>query len=174
MQMTLTICLEMRELKSTFDIQKIFNEWSLFVNQDKTEFVEFNNNFDAWKSHNILGSLVDTSKDVERRIILANVAFAKFSKVWSNVKININRRIQIYDAQVLSVLLYNCSCWALTKRMLDKIDKTHRRRLRHILKIRYPKIISNESYKLTNTCSLSENARWSMLGHVLRFPGICY
>ena len=38
----------------------------------------------------------------------------------------------VYDGQVLSVLLYNCSIWGATKNFMSKLDVSHRKKLRRI------------------------------------------
>ena len=44
---------------------------------------------------------------------------------------------------VVSVIMYNCSSWAATKDVLEKLDVCHRKHLRQILKIKWPTTITN-------------------------------
>ena len=94
-------------------------------------------------------------------------------KTWTG-KIPLNRRLVLYEAQVVSVMMYNSSCCAAPKTVLEKLDVVHRRHLRTILGYKYPSVISNNNlYKRCNTESLSAQVareRWRMLGHVLRGP----
>jgi len=81
--------------------------------------------------------------------------------------------LKIYEAQVVSVMLYNCNSWAVPKDVLSKLDAYHRTHLRKILGMTYPRgIISNEAlYRRCKSTPLSEravHARWKMLGHILR------
>lgn len=81
----------------------------------------------------------------------------------------------IYEAQVVSVLLYNSSSWAAPKNVLEKIDICHRKHLRRILNLHWPHgVIKNKTlYKRCNCSPLSERvnkSRWSLLGHILRLP----
>ena len=75
---------------------------------------------------------------------------------------------------VVSVMMYNCSCWAVSQTVIAKLDVVHRRHLRSILDYHYPYKISNVNlYKRTGTEPLSvrvNRSRWRMLGHVLRGP----
>ena len=68
--------------------------------------------------------------------------------------------------------MYNCSCWAASKQLLNKLDICHRKHLRQIIRMTYPNIIKNDTlYKRCEVVPLSERvacARWRMLGHVLR------
>ena len=88
-------------------------------------------------------------------------------------KINLKTKLKIYEAQVTSVMLYNCNSWAATQKELHKLDVTQRKHLRSIIGMQWPKaVISNEAlYKrceLTPLSSRVESARWRMFGHILR------
>ena len=88
-------------------------------------------------------------------------------------KISLDRKLHLYEAQVVSVMMYNSNSWCATSSALNHLDVTHRRHLRRILNIRWPNSqISNKSlYKRCNARLLSERVaeyRWKMLGHVLR------
>ena len=166
---------------------KVLKSWHLYMNDDKTERVHFylakrgdvsehgtplvEN--EPWRSSKLLGSLLCTVKDIERRIILGYAAFSTFNNIWQRSKnISLSRRLKVYEAQVISVFLYNCGCWAAPKNIITKIDIAHRRHLKYILNIKWPKTISNEKlYKLTNSEPLSNRinrARWRLFGHILR------
>ena len=75
---------------------------------------------------------------------------------------------------VVSVILYNCSSWAATKEVLNKLDVCHRKHLRQLLKIKYPTTITNiKLYEKCNSTPLSlrvKKSRWRMFGHILRSP----
>ena len=92
--------------------------------------------------------------------------------------IPLSKRLLVYEALVVSVLMYNSSCWAAPMFALNKLDKAHRRHLRSILNYRYPHFISNDNlYKRCNTEPLSARlarSRWRTLGHVLRGPTDAY
>ena len=169
-------------------VKEVLADWNLKVNESKTEFStvylakqtdkDSNGqpivNNEPWRSSKSLGSLLCTEKDIMRRRILADAAFKKFTKVWiTGKKISLDRKLRLYDAQVVSVLLYNSNSWSPTKATLEKIDTLHRRHLRAILNIKWPKgQISNAAlYKRCNVDKLSEriaNQRWKMFGHILR------
>ena len=106
-----------------------------------------------------------------KRINLGYAAFANYKKSWNN-KIPLSKRLVLYDALVVSVMMYNSGCWAVPKICIEKLDIVHRRHLREILNYRYLNIISNDNlYKRCGCEPLSvrvERSRWRMLGHVLR------
>ena len=128
---------------------------------------------EAWRKSITLGSMLCSRADIQRRISLGYAAFNKYTKAWSK-KIPLNKRLVLYEALVVSILMYNSSCWAAPNTVLEKLDVVHRRHLRKILNYKYPGIISNKNlYKRCNTEPLSarvERSRWRMLGHVLRGP----
>ena len=166
---------------------EVLKNWSLIINEDKTEFthvfvapsgekdeagVLLAGN-EEWRKSITLGSMLCSKADIQRRISLGYAAFNKYIKTW-NGKIPLQKRLVLYEALVVSVMMYNSSCWAAPKTALDKLDVVHRRHLRIILGYKYPNIISNNNlYKRCNTEPLSakvDRSRWRMLGHVLRGP----
>ena len=171
----------------------IFKEWDLFVNESKTEFVrlhlarpdEVDNDGnslvdnEAWRTSKSLGSLLCSTRDIQRRIQLANAAFHTYSKIWlQGTKIPLGRKLLVYEAQVVSVMLYNCGCWSAPKHVLSKLDTCQRRHLRRILNISWPTgIISNrELYRRCQTVPITDRvrkARWTLLGHILRMDDNC-
>ena len=167
--------------------QEILEEWNLHVNETKTEHVhvylagkdevdhkgEPVKDREPWRNCISLGSKLGCKEDIERRCNLANIAFRKYKAVWEQgPRISLDARLRIYEAQVVSVLMYNCSSWAAPKQTLHSLDVCHRKHLRNILNIRFPICISNKTlYKRCNTAPLSERvsrARWKMFGHILR------
>ena len=77
------------------------------------------------------------------RCIKGDIAFRKFRKVWlTGKKITLGRRLRLYEAQVVSVMMYNSNSWCATDVALNKIDVTRRKHLRRILNIRWPKVKS--------------------------------
>jgi hypothetical protein len=169
----------------------VFNEWNLFINNTKTEHTHVylappkplkRNKVDhtqtyrgseEWRTHKILGSLLDTSEDIQARCTKGLIAFNIFENIWlKKTKICLKRKLQIYEAQVVSILLYNCSSWAAPQTTLEKLDITHRKHLRRILNIRWPGVISNKClYERCKTEPLSSRvaiARWRLFGHILR------
>ena len=167
-----------------------FEEWNLFINEEKTEFTHVflaskgqkmpdNNDKllagnESWRSSKILGSLLCSEADIAARCISGNIAFNSFKNVWcKNRKISLHKKLRVYEAQVVSVILYNCCSWSPTKKSLEKLDICHRKHLRNILNIKWPQgVISNKNlYERCNSTPLSDrvaSSRWRMLGHILR------
>ena len=103
----------------------VFGEWNLSVNDSKTERLHFYQAIprpqnrkkmvpgieyrgdEAWRKHKVLGSILCSNEDIKKKCILGNVAYANFKNVWSRNDISLDRRLKIYDAQVVSIMLYN-------------------------------------------------------------------
>ena len=170
----------------------VFQEWNLYVNEDKTEFAHFyvagKQDTDAdgallhgnepWRFCKSLGSLLCSTADIAHRIALAQAAFQTYTKLWlRGTQIPLDRKLVVYEAQVLSVLLYNCSSWSAPKAVMEKLNTCHRKHLRKICNIHYPGVISNkELYRRCNTVPITERvrkARWTLLGHILRMDDNC-
>ena len=97
---------------------------------------------EKWKKCKILGSLLDTNKDIKMRKQLANNAMRKH--IFNNNRLNIKTKIRIFNACVKSIFLYNSELWTLTKTAENKIDSYHQRLLRRAINIRWPNKISCE------------------------------
>ena len=127
-----------------------------------------------WRQSKKLGSLLGDVEDISRRKQLAAIALQAMNKIWiQNYKtISLQIRIQLFEALVLSILLYNCSCWGLRKCDSENLNSFHRRLLRQICKFHWPHTISSHKlYKLTGTQPLTiriASARWKYFGHALR------
>ena len=167
--------------------KEILEQWDLFVNEDKTEFIHFHiagkdelddkgeslKNREPWRKAVSLGSRLCSTADITHRCILGNAAFEKYNKVWATgSRISLATKIKLYEAFVTPVLLYNCNSWAAPQNVLNKIDVCQRKHLRRIIKMTYPHIISNKDlYARCQVTPLSERvtkSRWKMLGHILR------
>ena len=80
--------------------------------------------------------------------------------------------IKIFNACVKSVLLYGCETWLVTKDIQRKLQTFVNRCLRHILRIWWPKIISNKDlWKVTRRDVINVEIRkrkFRWIGHTLR------
>jgi hypothetical protein len=167
---------------------------NLFMNEAKTEFTHVHLSHtqkaskkasengillrgdEQWRKSKILGSLLCSSSDIAARCITGNIAFQSFWKLWiRGSRIPLTKKLRLYNATCVSLMLYNCNSWAAPKAVLDKLDVCHRKHLRTITRHQWPhSLISNRAlYKMCNTEPLSVRVaqqRWSMFYHVLRMP----
>ena len=118
--------------------------------------------------------------DVEKRIAQASRAFGALRKsVLLDSDLNISTKCKVYQACVLSVLLYGSECWTLLKKNLRKLDSFHNRCVRTIMGI------SNKQQWSERITSLEIRQRWGdpetaemkvmkrrleWLGHLARMP----
>ena len=154
-------------------ISNELNKWNLKVNESKTEITHVRKDKKEWLSVRKLGNLINENEDIKKRKILAQNAFIKLSNIWYRGNlVSEYRKIQLYEALVLPILLYNCGTWGLTKKNLDCLDAFHRRQLRKVIGVVWPeKISSQDLYERCRVKPISfriKTQRWQLFGHVLR------
>jgi hypothetical protein len=128
---------ELQQIVNTFD--EAAKNFGLQINIGKTEFLyrpENNeNNREAKISINgqeltrvtafqYLGSIISenglSDRDVTARIQKAGAAFGKLqARVWNNRGIRTSTKVSVYNAVVVSILLYGCESWLLYRRNID-------------------------------------------------------
>ena len=109
----------------------------LHVNAHKTEYMRFNQTGDISiligsslklvDKFTYLGSSVSsTGTDINTRLAKAWTAIDRLSVIWkSDLTDKMKRRF--FQAVVLSILLYGCTTWTLTKHMEKKLDGNYTR-----------------------------------------------
>ena len=115
----------------------------LHVNAQKTEFMCFNQKGDISTRDGTSLKLVDkftyigssvssTEKDIDSRLTKAWIAIDRLSIIW---KANLTDKMKrsFFQAAVVSILLYGCTTWTLTKRLEKTLDGNYTRMLRAIL-----------------------------------------
>ena len=146
---------------------------NLVINESKTEEYEIIRQGNGkWKKCKLLGSLLDTEKDINRRKILAIILYA-FKTLNKNVdrKISNADKIRTFNAYVASVFLYNSELWTITKKLENTVNTFQRRHIRKILGIHWSKKITNiEVYINTKTEEWSitiQRRHLNWLGHFI-------
>ena len=80
-----------------------------------------------------LGSSVSsTEKDIDTRLTKAWTAIDRLSIIWKS-DLTDKRKRSFFQAAVVSILLYGCTTWTLTKRLEKKLDGNYTRMLRAVL-----------------------------------------
>ena len=80
-----------------------------------------------------LGSSVSsTEKDIDTRLTKVWTAIDRLSIIWKSDLTDKMKR-SFFQAAVVSILLYGCTTWTLTKRLEKKLDGNYTRMLRAIL-----------------------------------------
>ena len=123
-------------------------EWAaagigLVVNAHKTEYICYNQTGDISTLYGTSLKLVDkftylgssvssTETDIDTWQTKAWTAIDRLSIIWKSDLTDKMKRI-FFQAAVISILLYGCTTWMLTKRLEKKLDGNYTRMLRAIL-----------------------------------------
>ena len=115
----------------------------LHVNAHKTEYMCYNQTGDISTLDRTSLKLVDkftylgssissTEKDIDTRLMKSWTAVDRLSIIWKSDLTNKMKR-SFFQAAVISILLYGCTTWMLTKWLRKKLDGNYTRKLRAIL-----------------------------------------
>ena len=115
----------------------------LHVNAHKTEYMCYNQKGDISTLDGASLKLVDkftylgssvssTEKDIDTRLTKAWTAIDRLSIIWKSDLTDKMKR-SFFLAAVISILLYGCTTWTLTKRLKKQLDGNYKRMLRAIL-----------------------------------------
>ena len=128
-------------------------------------------------SFTYLGSTITSNlcldAEINTRIGKAASCMARLSKrVWENKKLTTRTKAQVYQACVLSTLLYGSETWTLYAKQTNRLHAFHMRCLRRLLGVTWKDHITNEDV-LERTGSpsmkdLLQQKRFRWLGHVCR------
>ena len=158
----------------------------LVISAPKTEYITINccpqpplevygSTINHVQDFKYLGSMMASSSgDLKRRKGLAWTAFWKLERLWRCPNISISTKIKLFNTTCVTVLLYGCESWVLSKAMESEINAFGTSCYRIMLNIKRTDRVSNAKiYDLTQTAPLLENVRTRQLrflGHVLRMP----
>ena len=115
----------------------------LHVNAHKTEYMCFNQTGDISTLEGTSLKLVDkftylgssvssTEKDIDTRLTKTWTAIDKLSVIWKS-DLTDKIKCSFFQAAVVSILLYGCTPWTLTKWLEKKLDSNYTRMLQAIL-----------------------------------------
>uniref|UniRef100_H3ASA6 Reverse transcriptase domain-containing protein n=1 Tax=Latimeria chalumnae TaxID=7897 RepID=H3ASA6_LATCH len=126
-----------------------------------------------------LGSTLTSSLSLDReldvRIGKASVTFGRLTScVWNNKLLTLNTKVSIYQACVLSTLLYGCESWVTYSKQERRLNSFYLRCLRKILGVTWDqRITNNEVLERTGLQSMQTTLdirRLCWLGHVEHMP----
>ena len=125
----------------------------------------------TYKDIKLLGTRLDTKTDIQTRKARVWEPIKKFRQYFKSRRLSVGHKVRVYKTYVEPILLYNSETWTLTPTLEKTVDSFHRRLLRVIINVRYPKIITNEKlYTLAKEPPISETIRkrrLALLGHIL-------
>ena len=111
--------------------------------------------------------------EISRRGAKASTAFGKLEKrVWSDYGITTNTKLSVYEACVLTVLLYRSETWTTYRHHTNPLERFHQNYIRRILNIEW-RSYTPDTVVLKRASSTSiekrlilNQMRWA--GHVVR------
>lgn len=103
---------------------------------------------------------------------MPGASFRRLDNIWKVTNISRKVKVSLFKSLILSVLLYGCVTWILTKTEEKKIDSFQTKCLRRILKVRWQQRIPNltvlEMAEASNISGEIRRRRWNWMGHILR------
>ena len=120
-----------------------YHNIGLHVNANKTEYMCYNQTGNIATLDGATLKLVDkftylgssvssTEKDIDTRLTKAWTAIDRLSIIWKSDLTDKMKR-SFFQAAVVSILLYGCTTWTLTKRLERRLDGNYTRMLRAVL-----------------------------------------
>ena len=118
-------------------------------------------------------SKLSLKKELDRRIGMAASTFSRLStRVWKNPRLSIKTKVTVYNACVVSTLLYGSECWTTNAAQEQRLNVFHMRSLRKLLGIswmsRTPNTVVLSKSGLPTMFTILRQRRLRWLGHVRR------
>ena len=184
-------CLTADGLQRSLDVMsETYLRAGLMINASKTEILSTSspdaptfsingNQLKNSENFTYLGSNLsfsgDLTNEIQIRINLASSAFGHLSRrVFGKKNLMIHTKIVVYNAVVISTILYGCETWVPYRRHIRLLESFHIRRLQLILglcwwhKVTHSEIRSSAGNPTIESMLLHRQLRW--LGHVIRMP----
>ena len=92
---------------------------------------------------NQITSLIDTDCDIKRRYSLVIGTCSKFESIFKSHSTRQVTKLKIFSSYVGSIFLYSSESWVLTENTCEDIDCVQRNFLGKIVKMHWPKVMSN-------------------------------
>ena len=147
-----------------------YSKPSIQVNGQELKAVE---NFTYLGSTLAQNANIDT--EINNRIAKASVSFGRLRKnVWDRRGLSLSTKMKVYNAVVVTTLLYGCGTWTIYRRHARKLNHFHMSCLRKLLHIKWQdkvpdtEVLEQTGTKSVHTMLLRTQARWA--GHIVRMP----
>mgnify|MGYP003689858547 FL=1 len=115
-----------------------------------------------------------TDKDIKCRIGKAAAVFKSLKPIWTSSQISLNTKLNIFNCNVKSVLLYTSETWRITTASIHRLQTFTNRCLRSIFKIKWQDMVTSEEiWRRANQLPIEIQIRrrkWTWIGHTLRKP----
>ena len=121
----------------------------------------------------ILSKTGDLRPEIDRRRALASSTMKSLSRpLWKKNNISRRTKLRIYNASVVSILLYGSETWPITKTLTARINGFDSRSLRRIEGIHWTDLVTNQEVRRRTrqppASSLIAERRVRWFGHVMR------
>ena len=120
----------------------------------------------------IISSNLSLDTELNKRIGQAAAVLALLRKrIWDNTMLTISNKMKVYQACVLSTLLYSSKTWTLYSCQESRLNTFHLRCLRRILGITWQDCVPNKDVAqagLPSMFAFPNQRRLGWLGHVSR------
>ena len=120
-------------------------------------------------------------EDIRSRLGKARAQFNRMHRIWNSPIFSIKTKVRLFNTKLISVLSYGCDTWKMNEGDKRKLDSFQNNCLRKIMRIRWPRRISNvDLHQRTGVDKMSEvimRRRWAWIGHLqynLSTPDLVY
>lgn len=150
---------------------------TLRVNATSQElFTIGNNQVEDVSQFCYLGSIISknggSSEDIDNRVQKARQTFGRLRPIWNTSSLSQRTKLTIFNTNVKSTLLYGCETWNAAPRDMQKIQVFVNQCLRRILRIFWPRVVSNNRlWEQSNQQLMAteiKKRKWRWIGHTLR------
>ena len=155
----------MKTVQMRLNIPEDFNAPHLTIDGEKVEVVQ---------DFKYLGSHMNSDvKDIEARIALAWGAFHKLEKILTSRHVGVMLRVRFFNAACVSILLYGCESWLVTKSLSIKLDVFARKCYRRMIGVvqSEDRMTNKDLYDRVQSAPIStliRHRQMSFTGHCLR------
>ena len=128
------------------------------------------------KEFTYLGSSVGhdggAGSDIRNRLNKVRNPFRMLNNLWKSSQYSTKTKLRLHWSCVLSTQMYGSECWTMTESDPNKLSTFHTKNLRRILRIFWPKTISNRH--LLTCCNQDSmgtiimQRQWRWIRHVMR------
>jgi hypothetical protein len=117
-----------------------------------------------------ISSTLSLEKEIQSRIGKDVIVMARLNqRLWNNTQLTERTQISVYQACVLSTLLYGSETWATYARQVKQLNSFHLQCLRRILHIKWQdKVTNNEVLKRSHILLNSKREAPAMVGSCSR------
>ena len=109
--------------------------------------------------------------ELKARIDQANAAFGQLFNIWQNEMLDLDLKIRIYKAAVVSIAIYGSSSWLLNDDLCKAIKSWNNKNLHHITNESYDKGYNDPIFNITKAI---KQRRLKWLRKILTKPSFYY